>query len=256
MKSEFYVHGTTEIVDLKKGSELLRESWGNRFKVEHPESITYHEIYTRQDYFKGDCVIRPGDIVVDCGGNIGIFTALALDMGASRVFSFEPFPNNYEINKKNNPNAQIFDLAVSNKSDEILELLYTHTGNGGHSIIETEFDRTPGHFEHKNIFVKTITLDDIISKNFIDHIDFLKVDTEGAELKIFEGLSDVNLVKIKSIALEYHHGVFNYDENVYTKFQDRFTKLGFNTFTWILDNQTRMLYANRGDVFATNPNHI
>jgi len=255
MKKEFYVHGTTEIVDLKKGSESLIDDWSNRFKMEHPESIIYHEIYTRQDYFKGDCIIQPGDVVVDCGGNIGIFSALAIDMGASRVFSFEPFPNNYDLNKKNNPNAQIFDVAVSNKSDEILELLYTHTGNGGHTIISSEFDREPGHFQHKNIFVKTITLDDIISQNFIDHIDFLKVDTEGAELKIFEGLSDSNLSKIRCIALEYHHGVFNYDENVYSNFQNRFNKLGFNTFTWLLDNNTRMLYISRGDVFKPNPNH-
>lgn len=255
MKNKFYVHGTTEIVDLKEGSKIIRESWSNIFKAEHPESIIYHEIYTRQDYFKGDCTILPGDIVVDCGGNIGVFTSFALDMGASRVFSFEPYPNNYELNKKNNPNAQIFDLAVSNKSDDTLELLYTHTGNGGHSIIDTEFDRTPGHFQHKNIFVKTISLDDIISKNFIDHIDFLKIDTEGAELKILEGLSDENLNKIRCISLEYHHGVFNHDESIFTKFQERFLKNGFNIFTWILDNETRMVYISKGDVFKQNPNH-
>jgi len=255
MKSKFYIHGTTDIVDLYHGSELIRESWGNIFKVKYPESVTYHEVYTREDYVKGVCRVEPGDIVVDCGGNIGIFTSFALDMGASRVFSFEPFPNNYELNKKNNPNAQVFNLAVSNVSDETIELLYTHTGNGGHSIIETEFDRDPGHYEHKNIFVKTITLDDIITQNFIDHIDFLKVDTEGAELKIFEGLSNDNLNKIRCIALEYHHSVFNYDESVYSRFQNRFTANGFNTFTWILDNQTRMMYASKGDVFTPNPNH-
>lgn len=255
MKSNFYVCGTTDLVDLKYESESLIVDWSNRLKMKHPESIIYHEVYTRQDYFKGDCIILPGDIVVDCGGNIGVFSALAIDMGASKVLSFEPFLKNYELNKKNNPNAHIFNLAVANKSDEILELLYTHTGNGGHTIIESEFDRNPGHFEHKNIFVKTITLDDIISQNFIDHIDFLKVDTEGAELKIFEGLSDSNLSKIRCIALEYHHSVFNFDESVYSIFQNRFNRLGFNTFTWLLDNYTRMLYVSRGDVFTKNINH-
>jgi hypothetical protein len=112
-----------------------------------------------------------------------------------------------------------------------------------------------GHFEHKNIYVKTITLNDIITNNFIDHIDFLKVDTEGSELLIFEGLSDYNLSKIRCISLEYHHNVFNYDEDVYNNFQRRFNKLGFNTFTWILDKYTRMLYACRGDVFTENEKH-
>jgi FkbM family methyltransferase len=255
MKKEFYVHGTEELINLEKESEILRKDWSKIFEAKYPESVTYHEVYTREDYFMADCIIKPGDVVVDCGGNVGIFTSIALDMGASRVLSFEPFKNNFEINKKNNPSAEVFEMAVSNKSDEIIELLYTGTGNGGHSILSSEMTRVPGHFEHKNLFVKTITLDDIISQNFIDHIDFLKVDTEGAELMIFEGLSDENLDKIKSISLEYHHNVFNFDESIYAKFQQRFLSRGFNVFTRILDTHTRMTYISRGDVFTENPNH-
>lgn len=255
MKHNFYIHNQLESVDLKSDASIMIGDWGKRYQTKYPESTTYHEIYNRQDYVKGDCNIQPGDVVVDCGGNIGIFSSFALDNGASRVLSFEPFPNNYEINKKNNPNAEVFNLAVSNKSDDTIELLYTHTGNGGHTIIGSEFQNDPGHYQHKNIYVKTITLDDIISQNFIDHIDFLKVDTEGAELLIFQGLSDENLSKIRCIALEYHHNIFNYDENIYSDFQSRFNRLGFNTFTWILDNYTRMLYISRGDVFRDNPNH-
>lgn len=256
MKKDFYVHNMDQLVDLSLDSEIIKSGWGRRIEVKYPESVTYHEIYTRQDYFKGDCIIKPGDVVVDCGGNIGIFSALAIDMGASRVLSFEPYSRNYELDKKNNPNAEVFNLAVSNVSNDTLELLWTPTGNGGHTIVSSEMDRDPGHFEHRNLYIKTITLDDIISQNFIDHIDFLKVDTEGAELMIFEGLSDSNLSKITSIALEYHHSIFNYDETIYSNFQTRFNKLGFNTFTWILDNYTRMMYASRGDVFVDNPNHI
>jgi len=256
MKKKFYIHKTTDLVDLNKEAEFLIESWGNIFKTKIQESIVYCEIYNREDYFKGDCRIQPGDVVVDCGGNIGIFASIAFDMGASRVLSFEPFVDNYELNKKNNPNAEVFNLAVSNKTDDTIELLYdTISGNGGgHTIIESELQRA-SHYEKKKIYVKTITLDDIISQNYIDHIDFLKVDTEGAELLIFEGLSDENLSKIRCIALEYHHNVFDYDEDVYSRFQKRFNKLGFNTFTWILDNFTRMLYVCRGDVFVDNPNH-
>ena len=72
---------------------------------------------------------------------------------------------------------------------------------------------------------------------------------------IFEGISDSNLSKIRCIALEYHHNIFNFDDDIYEKFQSRFNRLGFNTFTWILDNYTRMLYVSRGDVFKVNPNH-
>lgn len=255
MKEEFYIHNYNHKVNLKNESEPLVSDWGKRFTV-IPESITYFEIYRREEYFKGDCIIKPGDVVVDCGGNVGIFSSVAMDMGASRVLSFEPYVDNYELNKKNNPNAEVFNLAVSNKSDDTVELLYTSTSCGGHTIIASELEREAKcHFEHKNIYIKTITLNDIISNNFIEEIDFLKVDTEGAELLIFEGLSDYNLSKIRCIALEYHHNVFNYNEETYSNFQKRFNRLGFNTFTWILDNFTRMLYATRGDVFKENTRH-
>ncbi|MCK9416168.1 FkbM family methyltransferase [Candidatus Dojkabacteria bacterium] len=132
MKKDFYVHNTNDLVDLEKDSEILKTDWGKRFEVKYPESVTYYEIYKREDYFQGNCIINAGDVVVDCGGNIGIFSSMAIDMGASRVLSFEPFPNNFELNKKNNPNVEVFNLAVSNKSDEVIELFYTHTSNGGH----------------------------------------------------------------------------------------------------------------------------
>ena len=130
MKTQFYIHNTQEHVDLDNEAKTLKESWANRFNVKYSESIIYHEIYNRQDYFKGDCMINTGDVVVDCGGNIGIFSSFAIDMGASRVLSFEPYKENYELNKKNNPNVEVFNLAVTDKSDQNIELLYTESGNG------------------------------------------------------------------------------------------------------------------------------
>jgi len=249
MKEEFYVHGTTDIINLREEAEVLKKDWGLKDKIKYPEGVTYYEIYNRTDYFRKSCTIKPFDIVVDCGGNIGIFTSIAFDMGAARVLSFEPFYKNYTLNKKNNPNAEVFCLAVTNESDDEVEL-YIETGNGGHTIIESEINNTlhPGHYERKGIYINTINLDDIISRNFLDHIDFLKIDTEGSELQILEGLSDENLNKIRCISLEYHSSVFNYDEDVYTKFIQRFLNLGFNTHTWIMDKHTRMLYVCKGDI--------
>ena len=248
MKENFYVHNTDKLVNLKNDSFILKSDWGKRHLVKYKESIIYHEIYTRKDYFRKFCIIKPGDIVVDCGGNIGIFTSMAFDMGASRVLSFEPFLINYEINKKNNPNAEVFNLAVFDNSDEEIELLYTESNNGGHTIIQSEINNKElitGHYKHKDIFVKTINLNDIISRNFIEKIDFLKIDTEGAELKIIDGISDEKLNKIRNISLEYHNSVFNFDENIYNNFLNRFIKLGFNTYTWKMDKYTRMIYITK-----------
>jgi FkbM family methyltransferase len=253
MKREFYVHKAENKIDLDKEWDLLNNDWGRRFELPYDEGMSYLEIYLREDYFKGNCTVKPGDVVIDIGANVGIFTSLAFDMGASRVIGFEPFPKNYELAKKNNPFAEIYNLAVSDKIENI-ELYYTPTGCGGHSTIKEYCDSKPDHFP-THLTVRTTTLNNIIENNFLEKIDFLKVDTEGAELLIFNGLSDENLDKISSIALEYHHFMFNYDDDIYNNFLQRFLKKGFNTYTRILDKDTRMVYINKGDVFAENKKH-
>ena len=254
MKKEFYVHGTDSLIDLDKEWDLVDRDWGRRFELKHDESMAYWEIYLREDYFKGDCIIKPGDVVVDIGANVGIFTSLALDMGASRVIGYEPHKGNFELAKKNNPNAKIYNLAVSDKKDEELELFIT-VGVGGHSTIKDFCEKDSNHYKSENYFIKTTTINDIIEENFLNKIDFLKIDTEGAELLILKGLSDENLNKISNISLEYHHMVFNYDDSVYDNLQQRFIKKGFIVFTWILDRHTRMVYISKGDVFRKNPKH-
>src|SRR4029078_12849095 len=56
--------------------------------------------YRKYDYF--GYRVTPGDIVVDIGANIGTFSVYAAKVcGASRVFSFEPFPDNYRMLLRN-----------------------------------------------------------------------------------------------------------------------------------------------------------
>ena len=42
----------------------------------------YREIYEEKEYDRYGIRIEEGDIVVDCGANIGIFSQYALDLGA------------------------------------------------------------------------------------------------------------------------------------------------------------------------------
>jgi FkbM family methyltransferase len=52
--------------------------------------------YRKQDYF--GYRVRPGDIVVDIGGNIGAFAIYAVAVcRGSRVLVFEPFPENFSM---------------------------------------------------------------------------------------------------------------------------------------------------------------
>lgn len=226
--SYFYVPHNNGIVDLKSDSSLL--------------NFTYKEIFENKEYEKEFCHVNPGDVVVDCGANIGIFTRYAYKLGASRVISFEPAPDNYRCLVKNVPNMSndIHNKAVSSTNGN--KTLYLDKNAGGHSIIKEDINNTK---LGTSVNIPCINLDSLFDNGTVSKIDFLKVDVEGAELEVFEGISDANLSKVDRIAMEYHHAKFNFDENIRNSFLDRFQRLGFKYFVLYLgDNKhLQMIYV-------------
>ncbi len=55
--------------------------------------------------------ISAGDVVLDCGANIGAFSILALNRGA-RVIAFEPSPRTLECLVRNAPQARVHPLGL------------------------------------------------------------------------------------------------------------------------------------------------
>ena len=89
--------------------------------------------------------------------------------------------------------------------------------------------------------VETITLDRFFEENNIDHLDFLKVDIEGAEAQVFGGDGfDKVKDKIDVIMLEYHCWCDVNPEQFKSYFIDR----GF-TFEWINKTEATLAIAER-----------
>ena len=53
------------------------------------------------DYERYGCYIEEGDVVLDLGGNIGVFAHRAENRGASKVISFEPITPTFNCLIKN-----------------------------------------------------------------------------------------------------------------------------------------------------------
>jgi FkbM family methyltransferase len=130
--------------------------------------------------------LLPGDIIIDAGANVGIFSAYASkkiikDNLKGHIYSFEPIPSNIELLKQTaafNGAMTIVPNALSDKTGTIQ--IYTSSENiGSHTIL-------PGKFENK-IDVAAKALDDFIHENNIRKIDFLKADIEGAERLLLKG---------------------------------------------------------------------
>jgi FkbM family methyltransferase len=197
----------------------------------------FHEIYNLRDYYcNREKRIHDGDIVVDVGANIGIFTRWAYQEGASKVISFEPDRRYFKLLKLNSdPRTILFNAAVSDSIGTITLHESEHLGGSNVFFVPGS---TIGYE------VRAYTLNHLFESGLVDKIDFLKIDTEGSEINILKGISDENLMKVKNIAMEYHNSQFNYDENLRGNLIGRLNRLGFNSFLLFMgdNNVAQMIY--------------
>ena len=147
--------------------------------------------------------LKKGDIFVDAGANIGVYSVLASAMVGKdgKVCSIEMIPNTAnrlrEHGQINNcQNINIIEKALSDKKDDIVRA-YIPKNRFGMASIEVQHDDK----DTELIEVKTDTLDDILNR--YEKIDLMKMDLEGAELKALYGATDV-IAKTKNIIFETH----------------------------------------------------
>jgi 31-O-methyltransferase len=95
----------------KLGSAIL-ENRESTHQVSHPQMgeiyclnapearATLHEICDEQLYLQSGVSISAGDVVVDVGANIGVFTLYAAKQGA-QLYAYEPIPPTYAVLQQN-----------------------------------------------------------------------------------------------------------------------------------------------------------
>jgi FkbM family methyltransferase len=163
----------------------------NRDSDNHGYDFFYMEIYNFK-FFDSKCIYEPnyhlieeGDIVVDLGANIGIFTDYAARK-ASRVIAVEAGPEVFACLVKN--------TAEEHKNIEYVNAIVTSSKVG--DIFGGVYSKVPSRL--------TITIKDILEKYNLERINFLKVDIEGFEYDVFNDLDEETLDRIDKISIEVH----------------------------------------------------
>jgi len=139
--------------------------------------------------------LRPGWTCLDVGANIGYLTLLMARQVAARgyVVAFEPLPSNYRVLRENvtanhhDANVRSECLALSDRSGvhEFLFRSEVYTA-GGTLVSPAPSGVNP---EIARLQVYTRRGDDYLADQTISSsIDFIKIDVEGAEGLVLEGL--------------------------------------------------------------------
>jgi FkbM family methyltransferase len=193
------------------------------------------------DVFKKDKII-----LFDVGANVGNYAhMMKRAVPGAEIYSFEPHPVTFQQLRDRAKDNGIFAInSACGDMDGIIKLYdYKDIEYSCHaSIYEEVFDEI-----HKadsiGYNVEIVKIDTFCRGKNIDHIDLLKIDTEGHELKVLQGAIDL----IKNNAIDLVQLEFNEMNVVSRSF--------FKDFVDILHNYTfyRLLPDGLVNLGAYNP---
>mgnify|MGYP001451740934 CR=1 FL=1 len=179
-------------------------------------------------YLRHGIEVRPGDLVIDAGGNLGATAAFFATQCGARVHSFEPVPATFAQLEANLADIEgctshPFGLAreagtrrmftygggdsvlsgIDAEPERIRELLAIAGRNLGLSE-ERAQEMAAERCVPREVECRFETLSGFISVRGIERVDLLKIDVEGAEADLLRGIAAPDWGRIAQIAAEIH----------------------------------------------------
>jgi FkbM family methyltransferase len=132
-------------------------------------------------------LLRPGDVVLDVGANIGLMTLHAAHLvgKSGEVFCFEPMPDILEqlslsVELNDVPQVRICPFALGARPTILPIYGHPEINRGSSSFVHYE-ERTPA------AVAQVVKLDDFVAENIHKPIRLIKIDVEGWELEVLIG---------------------------------------------------------------------
>lgn len=162
--------------------------------------IIFLSIFVHGEYVIHQPLGKVPQVIYDLGANIGLsavwFNSL---FPHAQIFGYEPVPENYDIALKNyeNVSGEVFPIAIGKERSKTKMLL--HPRNKGAHRLSSHL--SPNFEVESEIEVEVEPLEYLITSGKIPLPDFLKIDAEGSEVEILEGLGKY-LDNVSAVVIE------------------------------------------------------
>ena len=203
----------------------------------------YKEIYEDEPYLREGLSIHPKDVVIDIGGNIGLWSLFILEQVPDiRLITVEPVPQIFEALQENLKNYQppkssvtLLNIGLAETEKKAEFNFYPRVASDS-TATPFDMDQQVKYFlamSRKGItrilpsgikawFIRQIlrwyyspqkvecqlkTLSQVIEELQLDHIDFVKLDAENAEREVIAGIAEKDWPKIRQISMEVHTNI-------------------------------------------------
>lgn len=214
---------------------------------EDGQEVIYHMHF--DEWFKASHdlfadYIRPGDTVVDVGGNLG-FTTLVFSRlagGSGRVHTFEPGPRMFAklsgmASRNELTNVTLHHCGCGSKSESLVLNIPASSGNA--SLRPT--DEVLATVKHQDT-VQIRPLDDELAG--LEALAFIKVDTEGFEIDVLRGAEKL---------------IQRFRPVIYIELSQEYQKSSRESVSWlkergyVFDVEPDLSSAHNGDNFIVRP---
>lgn len=157
--------------------------------------------------------LQASDVFFDIGANVGTYACFAAErIGGESVIAFEPEPTNADRLEENaalnGHQIRCKRIALSD-SDGLARLALAGEGSGAgeHRLISTDGGETVDVAQRRG--------DELVSEGAVPTPTILKIDVEGAELKVLHGLAETLSQEVcRAVYCEVHPdrlAAFNHD---------------------------------------------
>jgi len=173
--------------------------WGDRMELVYPDGVSVG-IYQCGFFEAGLTAIflervKPGMTVLDVGAHFGYFTLLASHLvgPSGHVHAFEPTPGTFNVLSRNvagRPNVRVNQLAVYSHRTTLSLTSYDQLPSFNTVGRGNVADEDQPALKSTTFEVQSTALDDYVASTGVKP-DLIKLDAEGAEEQIFNGMANV-----------------------------------------------------------------
>jgi FkbM family methyltransferase len=188
-------------------------AWRNRLRGNSLLRGVYSSIAGRGDYearFSRELLeaVRVGDTVWDVGANVGVYAAQFAERGAANVVCFEPAPAAVAALRQRFPEGSTVAKSVQIVPIALADRRSTATFSADGSSPDNQIGTADG--TKPTVEVQVYSADEALVEFALPTPNVIKIDVEGYELEVIEGLTGVLSSKeLRSVFVEVHFSLLH-----------------------------------------------